>query len=527
MNKLYKTIPSILVLLAMIFIAGCKDDIPEELTKLEVSRLFSPTDLDARVVNQTSLRLTWTAVRNAQSYVIEVFENGNMDFTGTPVRSQADVTIDQLPVVMTGFAGETAYSVRVKAVGSEIAESKWIAASFTTDAEQIFYAVDPEEITATGVTLRWPAGEFATTIVFTPGEIVHTVTPAEVAAGEAVITGLTGETSYVARLMNGDKIRGTVNFTTLVDLGGATPIYPEDDLNAAIEAAADGDVLVLFPGEYTVHLGDILVNKSITVKGLYPHNKPVIYNRFLLASGITDATFADLEMVGTHPNLEGLITQAFQFEPGTYNVNSIVISGCVIRDYLRALIYGASAILKVETLTIHNCIMSNIVNDGGDFIDFRSGHVANLSITNSTFNRVAAAPRDFIRLDNSSNNFPGSVSKVLIDRCTFYQVSNTRRILYVRFDTNEITVTNTIFAGADSNYAGYYSNQALTSQPVCSRNNYYNAPAFLSGVDNGKFDISGTHTTHNPGFENAESGNFKITNEDLILFGIGDPRWLQ
>lgn len=528
-TKGLKHISSILVitLIAIMMVtSGCKDDIPEELTRLEVSRLFSPTDLDARIVNQTSVRLTWDAVNGAKTYNVEVFENGNLDFSGQPVRTVAGVTYDQLPLIIAGFAGETEYSVRVKAIGDDIPESKWIEATFRTDPEQIFYPVDPEEIAATEVTLRWPPGEFATAIILSPGEIYHAVSADEVAAGAATITDLESETEYMARLMNDDKTRGTASFTTLVDLGGATPVYPEENLLDVIMNAADGEVLVLYPGEYTEHLGDILIDKSITVKGLYPHNKPVIYNRFLFTSGVIDAAFADLEMIGTHPDLDGLMPQAFQFEPGTYNVNSIVITGCVIRDYSRALIYGTSAILKVEYLTIHNCVMSNIVNDGGDFIDFRSGHVVNLSITNSTFDRVAAAPRDFIRLDNSSGNFPGSHSSILIDKCTFYQVSNTRRILYVRFSTNDITVSNTIFAGADADYGGYFSNQSATAIPNCSRNNYHNAPGFLSDVTNGIFDLSGTHTTHNPGFANPAAGKFTVTNDELILFGIGDPRWL-
>jgi hypothetical protein len=235
----------------------------------------------------------------------------------------------------------------------------------------------------------------------------------------------------------------------------------------------------------------------------------------------------DLELIGNHADFEERLPQAINFEAGNYHVNSVIISGCVIHDYGRALIYSSSsAIVKLQTLTIHNSILSNIVRDGGDFIDFRGGHVGNLNITNSTFNKVAAAPRDFIRLDNSSANFPGSHSSVLIDKCTFYQVSNSRRILYIRFNTNDISITNTIFAGEDETYAGYFSNQAATSLPSCFRNNYYNAPGFLEGVNNGVFDLSGTHTTHNPGFVNPADGNFGVTNEDLIIFGIGDPRWL-
>lgn len=515
------------IMLTMFVAPGCKDDIAEELTELELSRLFSPTGVDARIINQTSIRLNWKKVNKAQTYTVEFHETANLDFSGSPFKTLIGITYEELPLTVSGFAGETSYSIRIKAVGDQIGESHWITASVRTDTEQIMLPVAPEEITATGVTLRWTPGEFATHILLTPGDINRPVTAEEVTNGMAIITGLASETNYTAELKNGLKTRGTRSFTTLIDLGGATAVHPEDDLRLIISDAADGAVLVLFPGNYTVATGDITLDKSITIKGLYPHDKPVIYNRFLISAGVVSASFMDLEMVGTIEGEPTKLAQAFLFNAGTYNLDQILISGCIIRDYNHALIYGGSAVSKVENLTIYNCIMSNIANDGGDFIDFRSGHVVNLNITNSTFNRVAAFPRDFIRLDNSAANFPGSESKVLIDRCTFYQVSNARRILYVRFNANSSTVTNTLFAGADGTYTGYYSNQAGTTQPVCNNNNYFNAPAFLGGVTNGKFDTSGTHKTLDPGFVNAATGNFKVTNQDIIFEGIGDPRWLQ
>lgn len=527
MNKLIKKFIYISGFAVALLAAGCADDIDPEITELKVSRLFSPVDLEARIVNQTAVRLTWKPVNKAKSYTLEFFE-GDLNFSGSPFKTISGVTYDQVPYTVPGFAGETRYSVRVKAVGEEIAESKWISTTFLTDPEQIFYAVDPEEISATGVTLRWPAGETATTIVFTPGNLTHQVTSGEIAAGVAVITGLNSETAYTAKLMNGNSTRGTTTFTTLIDLGGATPVHPEDDLSAMIAAAAAGDVLVLFPGDYTVVQGDITINKSITIKGLYPHNMPKIYNRFVLETGVLDFTVMNVEMVGIYGEPATRLAQAFFLNSGTYDINSVTIEGCVIREYNQALIYGGSARTKIQDLKIHNNIVSNIFNDGGDFIDFRSGYVANLTITNSTFNRVAAAPRDFIRLDNSSSNFPGSVSNVLIDKCTFYNVSDGRRILYVRFVNNVSTVTNTIFAGSETTYGGYYSNQSGTTAPVCSKNNYHNAPLFISGtISNGKYDTSGTHTTFDPGFVNPAAGNFTVTNTELKLFGIGDPRWLN
>jgi len=515
-----------LVMAALFVFAGCKDDL-EEITTLDVSRLFSPTDIEVRVVNQTSVRLIWNRVNKATAYNVEFHEGTGPDFAGAPFKAITGVRFDQLPLVIPGFAGETTYTVRVRAIGQGIDDSKWTSVTFTTGTEQIFFPVNPEEVTATSVVLRWPAGEMATHITLEPGGIVRQVSAPEVANGAAQVTNLVGETEYIAKLMNQNKVRGTISFKTLIDLGGATPVYHTDNLNDMVVAAMPGDVLVLFPGVYEVYRGDIIINKPITIKGMYPHQKPVISNRFVISPGATDVVFSDLVMDGVFAPATDTRLHAFLFAPGNYTVNSVSISGCIIRNYTRAFISGAPSgiVVRVEDIHVHNSIVSNIVCEGGDFIDFRFGHVANLRITNSTFDRVALA-RDFIRLDNTSAVFPGSISKVLIDKCTFYQVSNTRRILYIRFVNNESTVTNTIFAGADETYTGYFSNQVLTAQPFCHRNNYFNAPRFLGGVPSGLFDISGTHTTLNPGFVNPTAGNFTVTNEELIFRRIGDPRWL-
>jgi hypothetical protein len=71
MNKTIKRFAFAVSFLALLFAGGCTDDILPEITTLDVSRLFSPTDIDVRVVNQTSVRLSWRAVKNASSYTIE------------------------------------------------------------------------------------------------------------------------------------------------------------------------------------------------------------------------------------------------------------------------------------------------------------------------------------------------------------------------------------------------------------------------------------------------------------------------
>ncbi len=502
-----------------LIVNSCKevDPIIEE---LDLARVLTPGNLDVKIRNRTTAEFSWSLRSDAEEYVIEISEDSLLF---THIVKTVTVKPDQLPYKVT-LEGETLYSARLKGTSSTTGESKWTVVTFKTESENILSPVEGDAIQATSAVLRWPAGSEVTHFLIVPGNVQRPITAVEKAAGEATISGLTGETSYTVTLFRENKQRGKVTFTTLIDLGGATPVYPEDDLALAIANAQPGDVLVLFPGEYLNTTGDVTIDKSITIKGLLPHNKPVIHVRFLLNSGITDFHIKDLEMAGTYGEPQTKLLQAILCNSGTYNINAVKIEGCIVRDYNQALIYGGSAVLKIQDLIIDDCIMSNVVNDGGDFIDFRSGHVANLSITKSTFNKVAAFPRDFIRFDNSASNFPGSTSNILIDHCTFYQVSHSRRILYVRFASNASTVSNTIFAGPEG-YTGYYSNQAATTNPECSKNNYFNAPAFYSGSS--KLDLSSTYTTLDPGFANVGSGNFKVSNQTLIDNNIGDPRWLK
>lgn len=528
MDKILKIFVLFLGLFGLASLGACSDDIDPEITELNVSRLFSPTGAEIRIINQTGVRVTWNRVKGASHYEVNFYEGAAGEITGAPVKSFPQVLEEGVEVA--GFDGETVYTVIIKAVGEGVADSKLLGVTFTTGTEQIFQSLNPEGLTATSVVLNWPAGEHATSVTLTPesGDVItYEITASDIEAGMAEISGLQGETMYTAKLMNENKTRGTLVFTTLIDLEGATAVYPEDNLNEVIQAASEGEVLVLFPGVYDVFTGDVIVSKSLTIRGLYPHDKPVIFTRFVFEAGVNDFSISSVEMNGALVvgEITTRLAQAFFFNAGNYNVNSLVITDCVIHGYNQALVYGGSAIMKLNTLTVNNSIVSDIKNDGGDFIDFRSGHVVSLNVTNSTFNNVAGAPRDFIRLDNSSGNFPGSTSTVTIDKCTFWNVSNGRRILYVRFDANVLNVSNTIFAGPEG-YGGYFSNQSLTSQPVCSNNNYYNAPLFIAGeITNGKYDISGSHRVLNPGFTNAQSANFTLANEDLIFYKVGDPRW--
>jgi len=524
-NKL-KNIGFIIGLFSLIFVS-CEDKIDPIVEKLDYNRVFSPINLTSKIKNKTTVELAWTLGKDATSYVIE-FSEDSLLFT-TIVKT-VTVTPDKVPVSVT-LDGQTKYSARVKGINtSGVADSKWSAVTFKTDAENIRTPVSGADIQATSVTIKWPAGSDVTNFLIVPGNTARTITDPEKAAGVAIITGLTGETDYTVTLFKGTKQRGMVTFKTLIDLGGATAVYPTDNLNTVIAAALSGDVLVLFPGVYMAYSGAITINKSISIKGLRPTDKPIVHIKFVLEAGVQNVDIKDLEMSGNYTDpltsLPAIIDHAFQYNTTGTSYGSLSVTGCKIHDYDKSLLTGSASIIsKIASISMTDCIVTNILTNAADCIDFRAAYVASLSLKNSTFNNCAPA-RDFVRLDNAATAFPGLVSNILIDHCTLYAVANktSARILYVRFVTNTLKVTNTIIAGT----LGYYTNQSTSAQPECLGNNYFNAPGFITGgstVAGAKFDISGTSTLLDPGFTGAATGNFTVTNQTLIDSNVGDPRW--
>ncbi|WP_423130427.1 DUF4957 domain-containing protein [Gaoshiqia sp. Z1-71] len=516
MKNRFKNILLILGLFSLAFVS-CEDKIDPLIEELQFERVFTPLDLTVRIRNMTTAELTWSLRDDADYYVVEISENA---FASTVVTRNVDP--GEVPVSIQ-LDGETAYSARVKGVSeSGMNDSKWAEVNFMTNPENIFLPVQDGDVDALYAILRWPAGSDVTHLLIN-GQTQRILTADEKEAGVALIEGLTGETTYTVNLFRDTKERGTVIFTTLIDVGNATRVYPEDDLSAVVADAAPGDVLVLYPGEYLVYTGALTLNKSISIRGLYPYDKPVVHIQFSIEAGAQDVTISDLELDG-----DGTLIDVFRFNTAGLEYGSLVISGCNIHDYDRSFVAGNVA-SKVTSVSIDNSLITNILTNGGDFIDFRTTYLANLSITNSTFNKCAPA-RDFIRMDAAAAySGTGLTSTVLIDRCTIIGACNTeastRRLLYVRFLNNSLTVRNTLIAAT----IGFYSNQANTSQPAFLNNNYYEAPWFYQYLEgqsttNFKYDTS-NYTTLNPGFTNAPGGDFTVTNQTLLDNAVGDPRW--
>lgn len=521
--------------LATMALTTACDDQSDLATEIDYSRLFAPINLEAKVTNQVNVRLNWSTVSGATSYVVEFYEDNDqvtdsedndsevLDFSGTPVKSLSDVTAEQLPIVVKGFESETKYLVRVMAKG-EKADSKWSGARFKTSAEQIMQEVNPDELTATSVVLRWTPGEEAEKIVITPGDIEHKVTSAEIAEGAATIEGLTPETQYTAKLMKSNgKSRGSVTFETLIDLGDAIGVYPEDDWTTLFTEAEDGTIFALFPGTYSMpvdsesgKIGKLALNKSISIKAVRPNDRPVINGSFQLMEGASLISLKQVILDGT--GTDG--SQAFDYkEAGTYA--GIEIDDCEIHHYGKGFFY-INVAAQLDHITINNSLIHDIECDGGDMFDCRAGAYNSFSLTNSTVWNSCLA-RDFVRMDDKSSNFAGVAPVITISNNTLVGVSNdaSRRIFYVRFKGNVLTFTNNIVTAT----VGNFSNQKNTAVPTFGKNVYFQAEGLTTaGANANALWVDDKATVADPQFKDAANGDFTVGNEDVTA---GDPRWLN
>lgn len=500
---------------------SCEDI--DEVSELNLDRILSPVNLSIKISNKTNAILTWDLSNKADQYVIELYTGKTIEEGVTPTKTYT-IDSDEVPYTISGLFGETDYTVRIKGILSDGSkgDSKWSSRTFKTDAEQIFYEVANEDIEATQVTLRWPAGQFAQTIVVTPGDITHTVTAEEIAAGAALITGLNSETTYTAKLMNDGKTRGTATFKTAIDFEGKIPVYEGEDLVAALDAADDGANLVLVSGSF--ELGSYELKKSVTINGFDKGNMPTIYGRLLPAAGASSITLNNVIFRGDA--LSGAVDNFIELKADA-NISTLTVSGCEIRNYTKHIIYS-NVVATLTTVLFENNWVDNFIGNGGDGFDIRKGTLGTLTIQNSTFSNGG---RTFIRCNLTS-------ATINVTNCTFYKVcivddsgNNSGLFLMdkVSASSGNLTVQKCVFSNIGVAALGYWAKAGKMKATTSYDKNFYYSSPNLWDVTNGFYkDPSACSATEvNPKFANPDSGDFTVGSDDIKDAQAGDPRWIK
>lgn len=505
------------------FTVSCSEP-DDEITTGIFDRLFSPTNVEAILQKRTNVKFKWVAVANAKSYTIELYENQNMTFEGTP--KVYDGITDNTYTV-EGLLGETQYTARIKAVSPEIDESKWYAVAFMTEAENIFNSVKNEDIEAHAVTLTWDAINAAVTKIIFSAEGLndkeYQLTATDIAQKKAHVDQLEESTSYTAKLYNGDKLRGTVTFKTAIDFDGKTPVYEGDDLKTILTDAADGDNIVLVTGSFT--LGDFEVDKSLIISGYDKTNMPTIYGRLLPAAGVSSLEINNLIFRGDVPEAEANTSNFIEFQSGA-TISTLTVNGCEIRNYTNQVIYS-SASVTLGTVLFNNCWSDKIIGSGGDSFDFRNGTLGTLTIQNSTFSNGG---RTFIRCNVTS-------ATINVTNCTFYKVcnydnSNNSGLFLmdkVSASSGNLTVQKCVFSNIGVAALGYWAKAGkMKATTSYSKNFYYSSPHLWDATNGFYKDPSACNATEvDPKFANPDSGDFTVGSDDIKDAQAGDPRWIK
>lgn len=511
------------------------DDAMDEITSVIFDRNFAPVDFEANNIGEENATLQWTASSGATSYTLEVFADDSLTFDGDLTLRYENLT--DTKYVLSQLTYDTKYSARVMAKDANDAsrDSKWSEVYFRTSAQQIFFDVTENDVADTWAQFSWPAGEDVTTIVATPTAggtpVSHELTTDEKETGKVKLEGLAPETAYTVRLLNGEKERGSKNITTIMDLAGATPVHATADLDfkKLLEEATEGQVFALFGGTFEIKGIDedtgeegilsAVISKSITIKGVYPTNMPVIKGRFEI-NGAQNFALNNVIVDGS-ANSTG--DQAFNFKA---SATTLKVENSEIKNFTKGVMYLANLEMTVNEVTFNNCLIHDILCTGGDMFDMRTARVDFFNLKNSTLYNSASG-RDFIRMDDAGL---GGNPEITVDHCTINNVTNnkSKRLLYVRYPDHKITWTNNIV----SNTEAIFSNQSKTNAPTFANNFYFNANNMKvdkttdPNSQNVFTDVNGTWNK-DPQYGNAENGDFTIGSDDVKKAGAGDPRWIK
>lgn len=519
MKRIFKNIFNFSIAV-LLLASGCKVNELEEVEPT-FARTFSASGLKVTVLSKFNAMFSWDKSSNAKSYTLEIFETA--DFSGTPVRRVTDIAGNLVQYTVTGLDGDTKFYARLKAVSGTTSDSNWKTVEFATDPEQLLNAVDAATIRSTSVTITWPAATAVTKLVLSPGDITHTISPSEMAAGSAIVTGLNPETLYTVKLYNGTKVRGNVTFKSGLNLSGYTEITNITELNAAL-AASGPQRLALYGGTYLVN-GAVAVNKNITITSADPANKPIIVGAAFKVTSNASLTLNNVVLNGTSTTASTFVDYT-EASDNTYG--ALTVTGCEIYGYGKGLVYINVKAL-VESITFENNIIRDIACTGAGFIDFRTGFTKNFTMKNNTiYNITEDGSRYLVRIDATTNFATQTGNIFRAENNTFYNALNAsaRTYFYIRLTSVNLSFNKNIV----STTANAFSFQAASILTISERsaNNYHDAPNFYSSTtSNARNDASGNYTMLNPTFVNATGGDFTVGNEILKANKIGDLRWIK
>ena len=201
-----------LILLISQVLLSCKDEVVVNNT---ADQLFSPALFSAAIITNVA-SLSWTPIANSTYYILEISKDSLL-FTNELV---VDTIVDKYYFTLQDLWSNTRYSARIMAVSKDpkIKDSKFLAITFKTKTENIFYEVPAADIATNQVQLKWNALKQVSKIVYyverSTTKVTVDLTDVDKAAGVKLIPGLSEGTTYIFEIYFGGMLRGTVKVDT-------------------------------------------------------------------------------------------------------------------------------------------------------------------------------------------------------------------------------------------------------------------------------------------------------------------------
>ena len=546
-NRTYGTI-LILLMIVGVF-SACKEEEPE----LQLPYMFRPINFNVEL-NKTVATFSWAKVDSAVSYTLQL-SNDSLDYS----KPLLDVTTSGLSLVKE-LAGDTKFYARIRANAADAAKSSKFntALSFKTPKENLFQGYGTSINTGVvysaymtdfnALTVKWTPAANVTHLILTNENATAKdsvlISAAEALAGSKVVSSLSNSV-WKVRIFNNSILRGTTYGTVEGDI----LVRAGEDLQAALNSAADGQVIVLEGGAvYNVGSGTYRFNKSVKLRGTLTSTLPVV----CMTVGTGTPPSATSSMLGF---VDGSSMQSVKFE-------NIDFTGYVDNNTAATKIgylFNNNTMTTVSKLSFANCNMHNFGNTPMRIQGAKNQVIDSLSINGCKINDIGFSSTYAIVNSNSADlinaieimnstiyNFKGSLilrtgqtlKSVKVINCNIdhgMQDAGSARYLMdfnnASFTGGGVTISNCVFgqtgAAMGANGIRYVAGTSVSIKGSYFTTDYVDDPIPAGATSTSiKPNMTSYKSASAALWTDPVNGNFKLLDTSFAGKGVaGDLRW--
>jgi hypothetical protein len=320
-----------------------------------------------------------------------------------------------------------------------------------------------------------------------------------------------------------------------------------DDLLEAVNSAANGDLIGLNPGTYSItnssgaYTNLVILQKNITITSISgnPADTRVNFKEITLKGTGAGVSLRGIEFNGAAGNADYFINfTGLATDAEAANFANVVVDNSIVKNTNNSLIRanrGANNAHKIDSITLRNSIFADNGSSAGfDYILLDKLEFNSLLIRNSTFYNSGR------RLISWATNITAPKPVILIDQVTINSIGYGGRD-NVLIDANanpvDFTMKNSIMANTPKPGQTLGNNllraSSTSSSVVISHSNLFNLsngaatpadlviPAYVVQQNNISVDLGWTGTTTS--FTLPASSPVRTASE--TNGPIGDPRW--